>query len=90
MKPTHREQPQRRRSAAARTAMPDLCMPAMPPLGLMAAVDRWIEARRRRRALRQLLALDDHLLCDLGLTREHLSEATRAPGPSAARRGSAR
>jgi uncharacterized protein YjiS (DUF1127 family) len=54
-------------------------MPAMPPLDLFAAIGRWIGRWRRRRSLRRLLDLDDHLLQDLGYTRTELIRAVRLP-----------
>jgi uncharacterized protein YjiS (DUF1127 family) len=63
--------------------------------GLLARVlHRWATARRRRRTLRELSALDDRLLHDLGLTRDRLPDvaqtmALQAAGASQASGGRA-
>lgn len=68
----------------------EIYMPAMPPLALMEAIGRWFGARRRRRALEQLLTLDRHLLVDIGLDRERVTSALRrGAGPGSATSGSA-
>jgi uncharacterized protein YjiS (DUF1127 family) len=56
------------------TAIERIYMPAMPPLWLLARLDRWLERRRSRRSLRQLLERDDHILRDLGYSRAELHE----------------
>ncbi|WP_163575564.1 hypothetical protein [Halomonas faecis] len=61
----------------------DLHMPAMPPLGLIHAIDHWWWAYRRRRQFRQrflpLLAHDDHILEDMGHRRDDILWASRLP-----------
>ena len=67
--------------------LPDFFMPAMPPLGLINAVENWVRPRvrevRRRRRFRQrflpLLAYDDHILEDMGHCREDIEWASRLP-----------
>lgn len=53
---------------------------------------RWMEARRRRAALRRLLDHDDAMLADMGLVRAEVVEALRLPvgedAGAAARRAS--
>ena len=56
-----------------------LYMPAMPPLGLISALERWLQRRRIRRSLRALLACDNHLLRDLGYSRAQLCRNLRRP-----------
>lgn len=60
-------------------ALPDLMMPAMPPLGLVKAIRKRIEARTQRRRLRQLLEYDDRTLEDMGHCRHELVWALRLP-----------
>lgn len=59
--------------------LPDLYMPAMPPLKLIAAIKRRWLARCKRHRIHQLLAYGDHMLADLGLRREDLSWALQQP-----------
>lgn len=62
---------------------PDIYMPAMPPLELIAAVEHWWHVYRRRRQFRQrflpLLAHDDHILEDMGHHRDDILWASRLP-----------
>ncbi|MCE8016550.1 hypothetical protein HOP62_10760 [Halomonas sp. MCCC 1A17488] len=62
---------------------PDFFMPAMPPLGLIHALEtRWQEYRRRRRFRQRflhLLAYDDHMLEDMGHSRDDILWASRLP-----------
>lgn len=62
---------------------PDFYMPAMPPLGLIHALEHWWWAyRRRRRFLRHiqpLLAQDDAQLASRGHRRADLQWALRLP-----------
>jgi uncharacterized protein YjiS (DUF1127 family) len=44
-----------------------------------AAIRRMVVNWWKRRTLRKLQELDDHLLCDIGLTREELETALRLP-----------
>jgi uncharacterized protein YjiS (DUF1127 family) len=48
---------------------------------LVRAIERlivWIRNERRiRREIDELMALDDRLLCDIGLSREHIEYAAR-------------
>jgi uncharacterized protein YjiS (DUF1127 family) len=56
-----------------RSATPSL--PRLPVAGLLATLERWAERRRQRRAL---LALDHHLLKDIGLsTADAWQEGTK-------------
>ncbi|MBW6390705.1 hypothetical protein [Billgrantia antri] len=62
---------------------PDFYMPAMPPLGLIHALEtKWWEYRRRqqfRQRFLHLLAYDDHMLEDMGHCREDILWALRLP-----------
>ncbi|CBV43086.1 DUF1127 domain-containing protein [Halomonas elongata] len=70
-----------------RNQPPSLYMPAMPPLGLIDALEGWIVDRarqwRRRREFRRqvanLLAHDDRILADLGLERDEIEQISRLP-----------
>ena len=66
-----------RRVLSARRVLPDLYMPAMPPLGLIARIRRALDRRACRRQLEALLGEDDHRLVDLGLTRAAIHQALR-------------
>lgn len=57
--------------------LPDFRMPAMPPLGLVAAIDRGIRALVRRRRLHRQLRCDAHLLDDIGRSSSSLRDATK-------------
>ena len=63
--------------------LPDLYMPAMPPLGLIHAVERWVALYRRRRRfqrhVRPLLAQSDRILADMGCCRDDIVWALRLP-----------
>lgn len=63
--------------------MRDFYMPAMPPLGLITAVENGIRTLVRRwRFRRRFLALldyDDHILEDMGHDREEILWASRLP-----------
>lgn len=85
---THHEDCARRAGAHARTPFPDVYMPAMPPLRHIEALSRWIDTLQRRRALRQLLKINDRLLQDLGLSRERVRQAIdRVPNGVAQEKG---
>lgn len=62
---------------------PDFFMPAMPPLGLIHALEKkWWEYQRRRQFRQRflhLLAYDDHMLEDMGHCREDILWASRLP-----------
>ncbi|MCG7599321.1 hypothetical protein MHM84_05950 [Halomonas sp. McH1-25] len=62
---------------------PEFFMPAMPPLGLITALEnRWYAWRRRRlvrRYLLPLLAYDDRILEDMGHHRDDIEWALRLP-----------
>lgn len=45
----------------------------------VARLARWVAHRRRRTLLRDLLALEDSLLFDIGVTREEVEGAVRLP-----------
>ena len=64
---------------------PDLVMPAMPPLGLINAVENWVRSWVRRRQFRQrflhLLDYDDHILEDMGHCRDEIEWALQLPLP---------
>lgn len=57
--------------------MPDLYLPAMPPLGLIARLREAFERRACRRELRALLQADDDRLTDIGLSRAAIRAALR-------------
>lgn len=61
----------------------DIYMPAMPPLGLITAVEHWWHVFRRRRQFRRgfltLLAHDDRILEDMGYHRDDILWALRLP-----------
>lgn len=59
--------------------LPDVYMPAMPPLGLLNALENRVRAWVRRRRLLRLLDYDDHILDDIGYTREELLWAASLP-----------
>lgn len=59
--------------------VPEFFMPAMPPIELTEALDRWIKRWMQRRKFRRLLKYDDHNLAVLGLKREDLQWAARQP-----------
>ncbi|SHF20819.1 hypothetical protein SAMN02745148_02035 [Modicisalibacter ilicicola DSM 19980] len=58
-------------------------MPAMPPMGLINAVETWVRALVRRQRFRRrflpLLDHDDHILDDMGHNREDIEWAARLP-----------
>ena len=58
---------------------PPFPMPAMPPLGLIHALETRLRAWLKRRRLRHLLDYDDRRLKDLGFHREDLLWALRLP-----------
>nr|WP_298373053.1 hypothetical protein [uncultured Halomonas sp.] len=66
-----------------RPSMPDFYMPAMPPMGLINAIENWVKALLSRRRFRQrflpLLGYDDHILEDMGHNREDIEWASRLP-----------
>ncbi|WP_136069367.1 hypothetical protein [Modicisalibacter radicis] len=76
----HEPRPERRQ-------FPDFYLPAMPPLGLIEAVEKRVRRaladRKRRRAFRQrflpLLAYDDAILDDMGHCRGDIEWATALP-----------
>lgn len=78
---------QRDAKPSSRPPKPDILMPAMPPLGLIHAVENWLRARmrevRRRRRFRRrflpLLGYDDHILRDMGHCREEIEWALHLP-----------
>lgn len=71
------------RHEVKRSPKPDLFMPAMPPLGLIDALENWVRAWVRRRQFRQrflyLLDYDDHILEDMGHCREEIEWALGLP-----------
>lgn len=66
-----------------RPPKPDLLMPAMPPLGLINAVENWVRCWVRRRQFRQrflyLLDYDDLILEDMGHCRGEIEWALQLP-----------
>ncbi|MGY6564509.1 MAG: hypothetical protein ACXIU5_07225 [Halomonadaceae bacterium] len=62
---------------------PDFYMPAMPPLGLIHAIETRIHRYLRRRRFRQrylpLLAHDDHMLDDMNHRRDDILWASHLP-----------
>lgn len=58
-------------------------LPAMAPVewleALRTRLGQWLRTWRRRQQFRRLLALEDHLLVDLGYTRAELRWGTRLP-----------
>ncbi len=67
----------------AQPTRPDFFMPAMPPLGLIHALEtRWRDYLRRRQFRQRflhLLAYDDHMLEDMGHYRDDIQWASRLP-----------
>lgn len=63
----------------ARKPVPEFYMPAMPPIQLTEALDRWIRHWLQRRKFRRLLNYDDQHLAVLGLKREDLTWAAGQP-----------
>lgn len=59
--------------------VPEFYMPAMPPLALTEAMDRWYRRWVLRRQFRRFLKLSDGDLATLGLKRETLAWAARQP-----------
>lgn len=66
-----------------RPPMPEFYMPAMPPMGLINALESWVRALLRRRRFRRhflpFLDYDDHILDDMGHNREDVEWALRLP-----------
>ncbi|MDX1755712.1 MAG: hypothetical protein R3175_06615 [Marinobacter sp.] len=60
-------------------AYPEFLMPAMPPLGLITALETRVRHWRNRRLLRRLLEYEDFLLEDIGHRRSDLLRASRLP-----------
>ncbi|MCC5883893.1 MAG: hypothetical protein JJU25_14825 [Halomonas sp.] len=62
---------------------PDFYMPAMPPLGLINAIETLLHRYLRRRRFRQrylpLLAHDDHMLEDMNHRRDDIRWASSLP-----------
>lgn len=79
--PRHSERESERQPK--RPEMPDLYMPAMPPLGLIHDVENLVRALVRRWRFRRrflpLLNHDDHILEDMGHVREEILWAARLP-----------
>ncbi|MDW5377509.1 hypothetical protein R6258_11325 [Halomonas sp. HP20-15] len=79
--------PRLREPQPERAQFPDVYMPAMPPLGLIDALEKrlriWLGNRKRRRAFRQrflpLLAYDDAILDDMGHCRGDIQWAADLP-----------
>lgn len=79
--------PQLRHRQPQRTQFPDFYMPAMPPLGLIEAIEkrlrRALAERKRRHEFRQrflpLLAHDDAILDDMGHCRGDIEWAAGLP-----------
>lgn len=67
----------RRRRVAA--DLPRVVMPASWPSGLGRGVAGWLRAWQRRRHFLRLLDLDDHLLDDVGYSRDEVCWAARLP-----------
>ncbi len=67
------------RIPAAERTLVDVYMPASWPLGLSRKVADWVRARRRRGGFRRLLKLDDHLLQDLGCSRQEVLRGAGLP-----------
>lgn len=80
--PLRRPQPTARKRPAP-PPQPDFYMPAMPPLGLIHALEtKWQDYLRRRRFRQRflpLLAHDDHMLEDMGHCREDILWASHLP-----------
>ncbi|MBZ9560147.1 MULTISPECIES: hypothetical protein [unclassified Modicisalibacter] len=82
--PIRRERCQDRQTRLpSRPPMPDFYMPAMPPLGLIQAVEtRLRDWRRRRQFRRRFLPLLDHedpILADMGHCRAEIEWAASLP-----------
>ena len=58
---------------------PVILMPAMPPLGLITAIENRVRNWRHRRLLIRLLEYEDFLLADIGHQRADLVRASRLP-----------
>jgi uncharacterized protein YjiS (DUF1127 family) len=54
--------------------------------GLFATVGKWLRNRKNRRDLRKLLALEDHLLKDVGLSRGLIQHLATLPADVDAQR----
>ena len=67
-----------RRTAPESPTRPDLYMPAMPPLQLIARIRRALDRRACRRQLHSLLNAEDSQLADVGLCRECIRHALRS------------
>ena len=79
--PSHPKRPTVQEIARQKAQFQRLYMPAMPPLWLFAIIGRAVRRWRTRRAVRALLAKDDHILCDLGYSRAQLRRRLRHPKP---------
>lgn len=62
---------------------PDFYMPAMRPLGMTRAVERWVALYRQRRRFRRrflpLLAYGDRIVQDMGYYRDDILAVLRLP-----------
>ncbi|HRP95144.1 MAG TPA: hypothetical protein PL143_02745 [Rhodocyclaceae bacterium] len=70
---------ERRAETPAHPPLPEVYMPAMPPLGLINAIEEWVRAWMRRRQLLKLLDYDDRILDDFGYPRRELLWAASLP-----------
>lgn len=79
----HADRAIRKAPQPSRPPMRDFYMPAMPPLGLITALENAWKAWRRRRRFRRrflpLLAYDDHTLDDMGYRRSDIEWALSLP-----------
>ncbi|WP_417329989.1 hypothetical protein [Halomonas cupida] len=82
-----------RQEETALNRMPDLVMPAMPPLGLITAIENWIKRRldawkhqrHLRRSRQESELLDQRMRDDIGIDQPSVDEQT--PGASSPCRG---
>lgn len=78
----HQPKPTQAKPSAA-PPEPDFYMPAMPPLGLIHAIETLLQRYLLRRRFRQrylpLLAHDDHMLDDMNHRRDDILWASRLP-----------
>lgn len=88
-----RSEPERPQKERPLNRMPDLVMPAMPPLGLITAIENWVKRRldawkhqrHLPRSRQEAELLDQHLRDDIGIDQSSVNEQN--PGASSPCRG---